>query len=89
MNSFARLHLQCCATKSLFHTLLQPLLHESAQSHEAQSGITVETVQLSKNGLNSRADGGCITISALKQTNKQTPLACSCAYWHLQKANSY
>lgn len=70
MNSFARLHLQCSATKSLFHTLLQPLLHESAQSHEAQSGIIVQTVQLSKNGLNSRADGGCITISALKQANK-------------------
>lgn len=75
MNSFARLHLQCCATKSLFHTLLQPFLHESAQSHEAQSGIIVQTVQLSKNGLNSRADGGCITISILnKQTNNPTAL---------------
>lgn len=73
MNSFARLHLQCCDTKSLFHTLLQPLLHESAQSHEAQSGIIVQTVQLSKNGLNNRADGRCLTISALKkQTSKPT-----------------
>lgn len=82
MNSFARLHLQCCATKSLFHTLLQPLLHEAAQSHQAQSGIIVQTVQLSKNGLNSRADGGCLTIPALEPEKKKPnpTLLHSCTY---------
>lgn len=55
MNSFALLYLQCCATKSLFHTLLDPLLHEASQSHQVQSGIVMQAVQLSKNGLNSRA----------------------------------
>lgn len=68
MNSFARLHLQCYATKSLFHTLLQPLLHEAAQSHQAQSGITVQTVQLSRNSLKSIVDCGYVRIPALEPT---------------------
>lgn len=73
MNSFARLHLQCYATKSLFHTLLQPLLHEAAQSHQAQSGITVQTVQLSRNSLKSSVDCGCVRIPALEPTTTPPP----------------
>lgn len=64
MNSFVRLHLESYATKSLFHTLLQPLLHKAAQSD-----ITVRTVQLSTNGLNSCADARCLTVSASEENN--------------------
>lgn len=96
MNSFGRLHLQCCATKSLFHTLLQPLLHEAAKVIKQKVVLLCRQCSLAKNGLNSRADDACFIISALKQKKKKKegeqkaptlPHPCTC--WNSQRANSY
>lgn len=43
------------------------------RSHQAQSGISVRTVQINKSGLNSRADSGCLTISAIEPSKKTQP----------------